>query len=160
VQLDGARGRAPIDDMPLPADPGRIAAALVLLGSACQVLRMFMPWVEKTIFSISLAKFDIKLAAILLAALAVVAAGVAIFVLIQPPPTNAVGVTLIVLALAQLGVAVWHGFGIVTQLGHSPHVWADAIGTGIYLGVIAALISLWGGVLAWAARGSAVEDER
>ncbi len=160
MELDRARARAPIDDIPVPAHPAQIAAALVLLGSACQLLRMFMPWVEKTIFAISLAKFDLQLATILLAILAVVAAGLALFVLLQPPPTSAIAIALILLALAQLEVAVWHGLGIVTQLGPSPHVWADAIGTGIYLGVIGAAISLWGGILAWRARGATIEGGR
>lgn len=118
---------------------------------------MFMPWVEKTMFAISLAKFDLQFAAILLASLAAVAAGLALFVLLQPPPTSAIAVALILLALAQLGVAAWDGLGIITQLGPSPHVWADAIGTGLYLGVLGAVISLWGGILAWAARGTTIE---
>jgi hypothetical protein len=144
--------------MTLPGDPGRIAATLVILGSVCQVVRMFMPWVEKTVFAISIARFDLQFAAILLAGLALVAAGLAIFVLLQPPPTGTIAIALILLALAQIGVAVWHGTGLVAQLGHSPHIWADAIGTGLYLGVIGGVISLWGGILAWTGRGTAVES--
>jgi len=156
MQLDRARrGGAPIDDRPLPADPARIAATLVVLGTACQIFRLFMPWVEKIVFSISLAKFDVAAAAVVLAALAVAGAGIAIFMLLQPPPTAAVATILIVLGLAQLGLALWHGFGVIHDLNRSEHIWADAIGTGIYLGVIGAVSSLGGGMVAWSARAPA-----
>jgi hypothetical protein len=149
--------RAPLDDQHRPADPIKIAAALILVGTACQVVRLLMPWVEKAVFSISLARVDLEVASVLLAALAVVAAGIAVFALVQPPPTAATAIVLIVLASAQLGVAVWQSLSILSWLQHSPHVWADAIGTGMYLGVIGAAISLGGAFAMWTNRAGRVE---
>src|SRR5258706_9768820 len=109
MQLERARvKRAPLDDQALPADPARVAATLILLGAACQIFRLLMPWVEKAVFSISLARLDFEVASVLLTALAVVAAGLAGFTLVRPPPTTAIAITLVVLASAQLGIAVWH----------------------------------------------------
>ena len=65
--------RTPLDDQALPADLARVAATLILLGAACQIFRLLMPWVEKAVFSISLAKVDFEVASVLLTALAVVA---------------------------------------------------------------------------------------
>ena len=148
--------RAPLDEHSLPADPVRIAATLILLGTACQMFRLFMPWVEKAIFSISLTRSDLEVASVLLAALAVISAATAVFTLVRPPPAAATAIVLVVLTSAQLGVAVWHSLSILTWLQHSPHVWADAIGTGMYLGVIGALASLAGAFLMWTNRASRV----
>jgi hypothetical protein len=148
--------RALEDDRPLPADPVRVAGALILLGSACEIFRLFMPWVEKAVFSISLAQSGLEVAATLLAALGAVAAVIAVFVLLRPPPALATAVILVLLASAELGVSVWHALGILSWLGPSHHVWADAIGTGMYLGVIGALISLAGAFLTWTNRAGVV----
>lgn len=157
MQLKGAPvRRAPEDDQPNPADPVRVAATLILLGSACEIFRLFMPWIEKAVFSISLAESGLVVAATLLAALAVVSAVIAVFVLLRPPPAAVTAVVLVLLASAQLGVAVWHSLSILSWLQLSHHVWADAIGTGMYLGVIGALISLVGAFLTWTNRAGAV----
>jgi hypothetical protein len=148
--------RTPLDDQAHPADPARVAAILILLGAACQILRLLMPWVEKAAFSISLAKVDFEVASVLLTALAVVAAGFAVFTLVRPPPTATIAVVLVLLASAQLGVAVWHSLSILSLLQHSRHVWADAIGTGMYLCVIGALTSLAGAFLTWTNRADRV----
>jgi hypothetical protein len=148
--------RAPLDDQHLSADPVRTAATLILLGSACQIFRLFMPWVERALFSITLVRFDLEVAAIILAALATVAAVIAVFALLRPPPTAATAIVMVVLASAQLGVAVWHSLSILSWLQHSPHVWADAIGTGMYLGVIGAVTSLAGAFLMWTNRAGRV----
>lgn len=148
--------RTPLDDQHLPADPIRIAAILILLGSACQIFRLFMPWVEKAVFSISLARVDLEVAAVLLAGLAAVAAGIAVFTILRSPPAAALAVVLVVLASTQLGVAVWQSLTVLSWLQHSPHVWADAIGTGMYLGVIGAVISLAGAFVMWTNRAGRV----
>jgi hypothetical protein len=148
--------RTPLDDHALPADPARVAATLIMLGAACQIFRLLMPWVEKAVFSISLARFDFEVASVLLAALAVVAAALAGFTLVRPPPTTAIAIVLVVLASAQLGIAVWHSLSILSWLQHSPHVWADAIGTGMYLCVIGAVTSLAGAFLTWTNRAGRV----
>jgi hypothetical protein len=148
--------RAPMDDQRLPADPIRIAATLLLLGSACQILRLLMPWVEKALFSISLVKFDLEVASAVVAALAAVAAGIAVFALLRPPPTAATAIVLVLLASAQLGLSFWHSLSILGWLQQSHHVWADAIGTGVYLGVIGAVISLAGAFLTWTNRADGI----
>lgn len=158
MQLERApEERTPLDDQALPADPARVAATLILLGAAFQIFRLLMPWVEKAVFSISLARVDFEVASLLLTALAVVAAGFAGFTLVRPPPTAAIAIVLVLLASAQLGVAVWHSLSILSWLQHSPHVWADAIGTGMYLCVIGALTSLAGAFLMWTNRAPRVE---
>jgi hypothetical protein len=151
--------RAPLDDQALSADPVRMAATLILLGSACQIFRLFMPWVEKAVFSITLARFDLQVAAILLAALAAVAAVIAVFALLRPPPAAATAIVLVLLASAQLGVAVWHSLSILSWLQQSHHVWADAIGTGMYLGVIGAVTSLAGALLTWTNRAGVAASQ-
>jgi len=157
MQLGRARlERALLDDQPLTANPARVAATLILLGAACQIFRLLMPWVEKALFSISVARSDFDVASLLIAALAVVAAGIAGFTLVRPPPGAAIAIVLVVLALAQCGVAVWHSLSILTWLQHSPHVWADAIGTGMYLCVIGALTSVAGAFLTWTNRAGRV----
>ena len=157
MQLKRAPVRhAPEDDRPIPADQVRVAATLILLGSACGIFRLFMPWVEKAVFSISLAESGLVVAATLLAALAAVAAVIAAFVLLRPPPAGVTAAVLVLLASAQLGLAVWHSLSILSWLQLSHHIWADAIGTGMYLGVIGALISLVGAFLTWANRAGMV----
>jgi hypothetical protein len=151
--------RAPLDDQALSADPVRMAATLILLGSACQIFRLFMPWVEKAVFSITLARFDLQVATILLAALAAVAAVIAVFALLRPPPAAATAIVLVLLASAQLGVAVWHSLSILSWLQQSHHVWADAIGTGMYLGVIGAVTSLAGALLTWTNRAGVAASQ-
>lgn len=148
--------RAPLDDRAVPADPVRIAVTLILLGTACQIFRLFMPWVEKAVFSISLTRSDLEVAGVLLAALAVVTAGIAVFTLVRTAPTAAVAIVLMLLASTQLGVAIWHSLSILSWLQHSPHVWADAIGTGMYLGVIGAVTSLAGAFVMWTNRAGRV----
>jgi hypothetical protein len=148
--------RAPLDAQRLPADPVRIAATLILLGSACQIFRLSMPWLEKAVFSITLVRYDLEVAAILLAALAAVASVVAVFALLRPPPTAATAIVLVLLASAQLGVSVWHSLSILSWLQQSHHVWADAIGTGMYLGVIGAVTSLAGAFLMWTNRADGI----
>jgi hypothetical protein len=148
--------RTPLDDHALPAGPARVAATLILLGAACQIFRLLMPWVEKAVFSISLARVDFEVASVLLAALAVVAAGFAVFTLVRPPPSAAIAIVLVLMGSAQLGIAVWHSLSILSWLQHSPHVWADAIGTGMYLCVIGAVTSLAGAFLTWTNRAGRV----
>ena len=148
--------RAPLDHYGPPADPIRIAAILILLGTACQIFRLLMPWVEKALFSISLVRSDLEVAALLLAAIASIAAVIAAFTLMRPPPAAATAIVLIVLACAEIGVAVWHSLSILSWLQHSPHVWADAIGTGMYLGVIGAVTTLAGAFLMWTNRAGRV----
>jgi hypothetical protein len=112
--------------------------------------------VEKAVFSISLVRSDLEVAGVLLAALAVVTAGIAVFTLVRTPPTATIAIILMVLASAQLGVAIWHSLSILSWLQHSPHVWADAIGTGLYLGVIGAVTSLAGAFVMWTNRAGRV----
>jgi hypothetical protein len=148
--------RAPEADEAFATDTVRVAATLILLGSACQVFRLFMPWVEKALFSITLARSGLEVAALLLAALAIVAAVIAVFALLRPPPGATTAIVLVLLASAQLGVAVWHSLSILSWLQQSHHVWADAIGTGMYLGVIGAVISLAGSFLMWTNRADGI----
>jgi hypothetical protein len=154
MQLQRAPIRlAPAHDRRLSGDRARIAAVLILVGSACQVLRLFLPWLEKSILAISLTNFDSPGTTIALVTLAVVAGGIAVYVFVRPPARAGVASLLILLALGQLGVALWHGYVFIHGIADDSHaVWAEAIGTGLYLCVIGAMTSLCGGVLAWTSR--------
>jgi hypothetical protein len=74
-------------------------------------------------------------------------------VFVRPPAAAAVASLLILLALGQLGVALWHGYVLINGFAVDSHaVWAEAIGTGLYLCVIGAMISLCGAVFSWTSR--------
>jgi hypothetical protein len=150
--------RTPLDDQRLSPDPVRMAATLILVGWACQIFRLFMPSVEKALFSITLARSDLETAALLLAFLGAVSAVIAVFALLRPPPAGVTAIVLVLLASSQLGVAAWHSLSILSWLQHSPHVWADAVGAGMYIGLIGAVISLAGAFLMWTNRAGVVSS--
>jgi hypothetical protein len=141
-------------DSAVPADLDRTAGITTLAGCSTAILAAFLPSVEKAAFGVSLTTMVIQGAGILLAVLAMISAGIASVVLLRRPATAGVAIILIVLALGQLGLAIWDGVNIVHAIDQvdSRQVLISAIGTGAYLGVLGSVITLAGGILAWTTR--------
>lgn len=91
-----------------------------------------------------------------LVALTLISAFIASGVLIRHPAPSAVALGLVALALAELGLAAWNAVSVLQAIGldDSRLVMGRAIGTGVYLGLVGASLSLAGGILAWRSRAS------
>lgn len=124
------------------------------MGCVATILVAFLPWLEQAIFADSLAALTIHDTGRLLIVLTLVSAGIAGGVLLRQPATAALAIILIVLALAQLGLAILISVNILHAIGQadSHQVYIAAIGTGAYGGVLAAVITMAGGLLAWTKR--------
>src|SRR5487761_212956 len=140
-----------------PAGHDRTGAALTLAGCLMTLVAAVLPWGEKATFGFSLATTQGADARILLAALAVVSAGIAGAVLLWRLGTGVVALVLIGLAVAQIAAATWFGVNIVNQvLVANPHLLLiNAIGTGVYLAGLGSLTTLAGAILAWTRRSAA-----
>jgi hypothetical protein len=134
---------------------GRSAALVTLAGCSLTFLSTLLPWVEKAAFGISLATTGIQSARVLLAVLALISAGTAGVVLQRRRATAGVAIVLIVLAVMQLGVALWDGANIVYAIEQvsSHQVLFSAIGTGVYGTVVGSVVTVAGGILAWTRQG-------
>ena len=126
------------------------AGVLSLVGCAFTIVSAFLPWVEVAVSGISLAGLGVQPGAILLAVLAAISAGIAGAVLFRRPAVVGVVVALVVLAVVELGLAIWDAVNIVQAIGQmqSSGVFIGAIGTGAYGAVIGSLATLAGGILA------------
>lgn len=91
-----------------------------------------------------------------LAALAVLSALIAIGVLLRRPAPSAVALGLLALALAQLCLAAWNAVSLLQllALNDSRLVVGRAIGTGVYMALLGASLTLAGGILAWRRRAA------
>jgi len=141
-----------------PVEPDRTAGVITLAGCSSTFLATFMPWLQVAAFGASAPAMGIQTAGIPLAILAIVSAGIASVVLLRRPATARLGITLIVLAVLQLGLATWFGSNIVLAIERvdSHLVLISAIGTGAYMSVLGSAMTLAGGVLAWTGRASKV----
>jgi hypothetical protein len=142
--------------LPRPAAPARRAGAVILAGSSTAIVGVLLPWVVLVAFGISLARLGLG-AAGSLAGLALLSAGIATLVLLRRPATAAVGIVLILMAVTQLGLAIWADASVVHAIAQTDthDVMLNTIGTGSNLNVLGAAVSLVGGYLAWRTRVSA-----
>ena len=142
------------EESTVPADLDRTAGVITIVGCLATFLAAFLLWVEKAIFGVSLTALAIHDAGELLAVLAAISAGIAGAVLLRRLATAGLAMILIVLAVAQLGLAIWDGATILRAIGQADShlVLISAIGTGAYLGVLGTVITLAGGILAWTKR--------
>jgi hypothetical protein len=136
----------------------RTAGVITLAGCSSTFVAIFMPWVQVAAFGASAPAMGIQLAGIPLAILAIVSAGIASVARFRRPATARVAVTLVVLAVLQMGLATWFGSNIVLAIERvdSHLVLISAIGTGAYMSVLGSAVTLAGGVLAWTRRASKV----
>jgi hypothetical protein len=152
---------APADSYAATIDLDRTAVVITVIGGASAILSAFMPWLETAAFGISLIKVEV--AGALLAGLAAVSIGIACVALPRRAATTAVAIVLIVLGVAEVGLAIWHLESIVqsTSKADSRLVLISLIGTGLYLGVLGSVITLVGGILAsilaWTRRSSPLQ---
>jgi hypothetical protein len=152
MQLKSARLQlAALDEGAVTA---RTAGIITVVGCVCAILGAFLPWGEKALFGLSISNAGLQSAGILLAGFAVISVCIAGPVLLRRPATAAIAIILILLALAQLGLAIWNGVNIVQAIAESDSrmVAIRTIGTGAFLGAAGALITLAGGIMAWTKR--------
>jgi hypothetical protein len=143
------------DDHPIPGHAGRTAGVTTLVGCSITILATFLPWVEKVAFGVSLTTIGFQTAGILLAFLAMISAGIASAVLLRRPAAARVAIVLVLLAVTQLGLAIWDSANIVQAIGQvsSHQVLISAVGTGVYAAVLGPVVTVVGGILAWTTRG-------
>jgi hypothetical protein len=151
--------RAALVQLAREDDKAVLAGVTTLVGSSSLISAAFLPWVEKAAFGVSFTTLGIQDGAILQTVLAMISAGIAA-VLLQRPVAVRVAVILIVLAVAELSLAIWNAANIVhaIEVVDSHHLWISAIGTGAYLGVLGSVITCVGGILAWTKRGSRISS--
>jgi hypothetical protein len=137
------------------------AGVLTLVGCTFTIVSAFLPWAERAVFGISLTGLGVQGEAILLAVLAAISAGIAVAVLFRRPVVLSVVIALVVLAFAELGLAIWNALSIVHAIGQmqSRAVLIGAIGTGAYGAVLGSLATLAGGILAWPKRDVSHDSE-
>ena len=137
------------------------AGVLTLVGCTFTIVSAFLPWAEEAAFGISLAGLRVQDAAILLAVLAVISAVIAVVVLFRRPVVVRVVIALVVLAVAELGLAIWDAVKIVQTIEQmqTRDVLIGAIGTGAYGAVLGSLATLAGGILAPTKRDLTHGDE-
>ena len=130
------------------------AGIITLVGCASAILGALLPWGEKVLFGISISKTEVQAAGWLLAGIAMFSVCIASVGLLRKPATTAIAIVLILLALTQLGVAIWNGINIVEVIAYSDsrQVAIRTIGTGATLGVLGSLITLAGSLIAWTRR--------
>ena len=154
VELDRAPlQRASILDSAAPANPARTTGIIILLGASCALVRVLLPGLEQAAFGVSVTKPESEPAAMMLAGLALIGAVIAGVVLLRRPATAPVAIVLVLLACAQVGLAIWSGATTMQGLQHeSGRVLANSIGTGLYLGLLGAGLTLAGAIAAWVKR--------
>ncbi len=134
----------------------RLAGIVTVVGSGCAIVGSFLPWIQATDPSsgTTLTKAGIEgHYAMLVDLLAVIAAGIGGFVLVRRLASATVGLTITVLALAQLGLVIFVGSNLsygVVQLQAAGAL--AGIGPGLYLTGLGAVVALVGGLLGWKGR--------
>src|ERR1700674_2289015 len=91
---------------------------------------------------------------VLVVVVALVSGGIAGFALLRRPATPALAIILAALAVAQLGLAVWHARNVVKELERldSGLIFGRLIGTGAYGCILGSAVTLAGGLFAWTKR--------
>jgi hypothetical protein len=140
----------------VPATAARKAGFITLVGCSATILGTSAPWLLRTVLGVSVTTSRIHDAVPALAALAVLSAGLASFVLLRRPAPAAVAIALVALALGQLWLGIWNAVNVLQaiDLVDSRLVLDRAIGTGVYLSLLGASLTLGAGVLAWRKRAS------
>ena len=142
------------DEDALPSRLGRAPAVITLTGCVMTVIASILPWGEKATFGFSLTTIhgeDLRLA---LAVLAVACASLAGAAVLRRQSTAGVAMLLIVLAVAQVGAAIWFGGTVLSEIraAHPNLVLISAIGTGVYMAWLGSVGTLIGAILAWTRR--------
>jgi hypothetical protein len=134
--------------------PDRTAAVLTLVGSSSIVLAAFLPWLEASVFRISLTTPRIQGEIVLLVVMALVSAGIAVVWLLRRQATTALAIILSVLAAAQLGLAILNAVDVVHAFDQadSEFIFGRLIGTGVYGCILGSAATLIGGYVAWTRR--------
>lgn len=142
------------DDSSSPSSASRTAGRVTLAGCGLTILAALLALVEKAAFGVSLMTAGRQLADVALTVLALTSATLAAVVLLRRPATGALASTLLLLAVGQLGAAIWAATSVLNSIRAigDDQVFFTAIGTGAYLGVLGSLVTLAGGVLAWTNR--------
>jgi hypothetical protein len=145
---------APEDGIAVPVEVDRTAGVITIVGCLAMLLASILPWVDRAALSVSLTGTEIQDAGILIAILALISMGLAGAVLLRRPATAGLATLLIVLAVAQVGLAIWDGMAILHAISKadSHQILIRAIGTGAYAGVMGSVTTLAGTILAWARR--------
>ena len=142
---------APTDKTLVSPDLDRTAGVTTIVGCVGSFVAAILPWGEKTFLNLSVTPSPIADAGLLLASLALASAVIAGAVLLRRPATARLATLLIVLALAQIAVAIWDSVTILQELSSagSHHLLLSAIGTGVYVGVAGSATTFGGSVIAW-----------
>jgi len=137
-----------------PANAFRTARGITLAGCILTILSAFLPLMEKAAFGVSLTTAGLQYAGVALTVLAMISATLAGVVLLRRPATAALAGVLLLLAVTQLGLAIWSAVSILHSIRaiSNDQVFFTAVGTGAYSGVVGSLMTLAGGVLAWTNR--------
>ena len=140
----------------LQAPSARSSGVITLAGSGATLLGASAPWLLRVVFGVSVAASRLPDVIPAVMALTVLSAVIAIGVLLRRPASSPVALGLIALALAQLCLAAWNGLSVlqVLNMDGSRLVGGRAIGTGVYLGLLGASLTLTGGILAWRRRAA------
>lgn len=138
------------------ADSAQGAGVFILAGAGSTILGSAAPWLLKVVFGISVVTSPLPDLVPGLVALTVLSAVIATAVLLRRPPSSAVALGLIALAVAQICLAVWNALSVWDLLAaDDPRlVVGRAIGTGVYLALLGASLALAGGILAFRRRTS------
>ena len=122
-----------------------------MVGCFGTLVAASLPWLEQTFLNVSLTPSPIKGAGIFLAILAMASAGIAGVVLFRRKATPRLAMVLIALGLAQVVLAIWNSVAILRDISDagSQHLFINAIGTGVYVGVAGSGATFAGGLLAW-----------
>jgi hypothetical protein len=132
-----------------------------LAGCSLTILATLLPWLEDVALKVPLTTIEFQNAGTALAALSVISAGIAVFMLVRRPATAWVAIVLITLGVTQLCLAIWDAANIVNAIGQasSHQVLINAIGTGAYGTVLGSFVSAVGGILAWTTRRQITQDQ-
>ena len=132
--------------------PPRLPGIVTVVASGGAILGTFLPWIEATDPSsgVTLTKAGIDgHYAMLVDLLAAIAAGIGGFVLFRRKASAAVALTLIMLALAQLGLVIFVGSNLARGVVQLQAVGAVAnLGLGLYLTGLGSEVAVVGGILA------------
>ena len=142
------------DEAAVPADPDRTAGVITIVGSLFMLLAAILPLVDRSALSISLTGAEIQEAGVLIAILALISIGLAGAVLLRRAASPGLATLLIVLAVAQVGLATWDGMAILHAVSRADanQILIRAIGTGAYAGAMGSITTLAGAILAWTRR--------
>lgn len=99
----------------VPATAARKAGFITLVGCSATILGTSAPWLLRTVLGVSVTS-RIHDAVPALAAIAVLSAGLASFVLLRRPAPAAVAIALVALALGQLWFGIWNAVNVMQAI--------------------------------------------